>query len=314
MFKIHTIMKHSKVKPIPAQLFFQLIASIVLISGCEPSQQGQQPVAEHEPQHTIEMTPAAPITNSEYLLLYQLGKITYKLERLGVPGQYYEPYTNEPSIPIGDFQNFYRNTRQGVFQGVRIRPGLIGEQLVFILSQSDSMNRESTDYYLLTQGRYLPGEFAATIITQDSARILSQQYLNNVKIYFNSQTDPGSPMANKIRKSRFYHSSILDNYISQNLPSPTDDIPDPISVSRIKLTLGYISSELVGSIQGRNPGESFSDAELQGFTVMMHLIDSTGNIKYIEETKNYRQSMPVDYQGLYLEVGTPCPPRCPSVF
>ncbi len=288
---------------------FGFLAVAMIISCSAPQPDNELPLNSHPDDPSRRQHPSAPVSNTEYEILTGAARIAFRVDHPNNPGNYQYIDKVQPKIALQDFIRYFTDQTNGSFEGIRIYPALKNGYLVFIMCRANHSNNQEAAYLLLQNDSYLNNTLTQAAITADSADFYHNDYLNKVKIFFHSQNTTGTPLEGRLRYSRFYRNTILNNYITVNLPEPSEDIPDPMSDTRIMLEFGYILDEFVGNLQGRIPNEVFTDNELQGVTVLFHL-QGSNEARYIDRTKIYNRNSGGDYKDLYLEVGVPCPPRC----
>ncbi len=289
-----------------------VVVTLIQFYSCGPKKSSETPIVtdtitSNKSEDARERDLVTVLGNAEYHVLRNCGEAAYSVSDPDVPGNFIFPQFIESKIKLGDFKNFFRKTDQGNFEGIRIYPGYVNasNEMILIACQANLTDDKEANYIILNNDDFTNVDpFPDAINDTIQVAYLHRDYLSMVKIFFHDQNAANTSIKSKLKYSRFYKASELDELINDNLKN----IPEPYDGYKIQFEFGYINSEFVEKLQGRTT-EKYTDDELQGFTVMAHIKDPSDK-RLIDPTAIYQQNDPQNYEGRYLEVGHPCPPRC----
>lgn len=235
----------------------------------------------------------APVTHYEYttLRLYSMFMFTY------IHGSaQYLPIQANPIVNVKALVDFFIKYGPGK-SGIRFYPGFYGQTLVLLMCTDNEISGEHTDNWcLLDRGFYLEPDADLVNISRVQAIAMHDAYLSQILI----DGKPHTPTPT-FRLSRYYSWNELMRYINDNLQGGNFD------EYFLHLELGYVPEEMAPVFNVRYPagGPEYH----QGFTVIMHVKDKDGN-SLVDTLQPYQNGR---YQRTYLEVGSPCPPRCGAI-
>lgn len=235
----------------------------------------------------------SPVTHSEYttLRMYSMVMFTY------IHGSdQYLPMQANPIINVKALVDFFIKYGTGK-SGIRFYPGFNGQKLVILMCSDHEISAEHTDNWcMLDRGFYLEPDADLVNISREEANALHNAYLTQILIDGN----PHAPSPT-FRLSRFYSWNEVMSYFNDNLQGGNFD------EYFIQLEWGFVPEEMAPEFNERYPvgGSEYH----QGFTVIMHVKDKDGN-PLIDVQQPYQTGQ---YSRSYLEVGSPCPPRCGEI-
>jgi hypothetical protein len=244
---------------------------------------------------TLKKLLGSPITHSEYLELRAKCSSSYHYELAS--GDLACPIFINPLINLQAFHNFISNPDVKV-EGVRFYPGFESNKLILSMchDKGDDKKYKATAWSTLLNNLYLDPNAVLSTKDHDKAKRLKDNYDSLVYIDRKIQV-PGD----RTRISRFYTYEELDTLINQNVPSK--DYQNYF----IQIEWGMVSDDLKTVFFERCKVDNAD--QHYGFTVLFHIKDQDGN-PLIDTIQPYQAGR---YQKTYLEVGSPCPPRCGDI-
>ncbi len=232
----------------------------------------------------------APVTHCEYTTLRWYSMSNFKCN--SGAGEYLPIQTN-PIINAKALIDFF-NTYGSGKSGIRFYPGFQGQKLVMLMCLDNEISSERIDNWcILEKGFYLEPDSNLINATAAQANVTHMAYLSQIII----DGEHHAPLP-RFRISRFYPWNEVFRYINDNLQG--GDFADFF----LHLEWGFVPDDIASTFNVRYPagGPEYH----RGFTVIMHVKDKDGN-PLIDVQLPYEAGQ---YTRTYLEVGSPCPPRC----
>ncbi|MBK9048448.1 MAG: hypothetical protein IPL74_17795 [Bacteroidetes bacterium] len=233
----------------------------------------------------------SPVTHSEYSELRANCYRSYHY--VSNSGLLVCPKFINPLINLRAFYNFISQHNDTV-SGVRFYPGFSRDKLILSMCHDNVESTTPSEVWAQLDNN-LYHSHDIPLINSDivNARTLKRNYDENVYINGLPQV-PGD----RTRISRFYTFDEMTSLIDDNVP-----LRDYQNFC-IQIEWGMVYDAMTTIFSSRcrvdNPNQHY------GFTVLFHIKDSNGN-SLIDTEQGYD---PDNYSLSYLEVGTPCPPRC----
>lgn len=212
------------------------------------------------------------------------------------------------TIKLNEFIKYA--TRTADMRSIRFYPVFNdGNQIQIVMTRSDgsetSVKSSDFDYTLLRRDYSMAG-FPESI-NQTVARNYVTAFFTNVNIN-NAPPDPGT---HYYQKSRLFLWDEIVEFLSANIASFDPTRPDDYNKYKIAVEIGYTDlthSRIFYSKLNPKP-TNYGEDELQGFTVMLYLIDQSGHPMLDDiDYGAYR------YYRKALEIAHICPPVCGDLY
>ena len=212
------------------------------------------------------------------------------------------------TIKLNEFIKYANRTAD--MRSIRFYPAFNdGNQLQVIMTRSDgdASSAAASDFdYTLLRRDYSMGGFPESL-NQTTARNYVTAFFTNVNI----NNAPPDPSTHYYQKSRLYLWREIVQFLSGNIAAFDSTKPDQYSKYKIVMEIGYTdltSSRIFYSKLDPKP-TNYGEDELQGFTVMMYLIDPAGT-----PMLNNTDYGTYSYYRKALEVAHVCPPVCGDLY
>ncbi len=291
-----------------AAIIFAFIAGFVMIEmntqAGENSELIKSNIASYLP-------PAPPITAADYAELLRLrGMLTYydsstaKNKLVGF---------TDTKIDLENFIRFYDGVSGNNFSwGIRFYPSFNttsqNVSLILSVSKNDGSDNEKA-FYLLADTVYNSSNKLKLTDTlaggNAAANSLFQKYFHDVKINLTAQTSA----SDTFKVSRFYNYAEFLQFFSANIPDFNPADASTYSDYSLGVEFGYINSGMATSFYSRY-GELVSGGNKDnyiGYTVLLSLYKN--GTQLLDASLNYSAT---NYAKAIMEVGCPCPPKCPN--
>ncbi|MBP9083694.1 MAG: hypothetical protein KBH11_11510 [Bacteroidia bacterium] len=234
----------------------------------------------------------SPVTHSEYSELRANCYRSYHY--LSGPNTLVCPRYINPLINIQVFLTYINNINPGT-EGVRFYPGFENDTLILSMchDKCKTVDFQAQVWSTLSNNLYLNPNSVLSTKDQAKAKLYKDNYDKN--IYINGLPQlPGD----RTRTSRFYTFAELEKLITDNVSAAQ------YSSHFIQIEWGMVYDNMTSILNGRCPVDNPN--QHYGFTVLFHIKDEDGN-PMINTNQEYEANQ---YSRTYLEVGSPCPPRC----
>lgn len=237
----------------------------------------------------------SPITHSEYSELRANCSSSYHYELAS--GDLACPIFINPLINLQSFHNFISHPNANV-EGVRFYPGFESNKLILSMCHDKCKDEkfQATMWSTLSNNLYLDPNTVLSTNDHEKAKELKENYDNLIYIDCVRQ-EPGD----RTKISRFYKFVEFNALIDQNVP--LKDYQNYF----IQIEWGMVPDSMLDVFNSRCPVDN--PDQHYGFTVLFHIKDKDGN-PLINTDQDYQANR---YSRTYLEVGSPCPPRCGDI-
>ncbi len=237
----------------------------------------------------------SPVTHSEYSELRANCYRSYHY--VSNSGSLVCPIFINPLINLQSFYNFFSQHTKNV-SGVRFYPGFSRDKLILSMCHDDvDTTTTSNVWSKLENNLYLSPDL--DLINSDHLTTSQLKASYDSSVYINGLRQQEG---DRTRISRFYTFAELQKLISDNEVNE-----DQYSSHFIQIEWGMVYDAMTTVFNSRCPVDNPN--QHYGFTVLFHIKDSNGN-SLIDTQQRYD---PNNYFRTYLEVGSPCPPRCGDI-
>lgn len=212
------------------------------------------------------------------------------------------------TINLKDFLVYVN--RPGDFNAIRFYPAFNAEnQVQLIMTRTNGTEASGTfeDFdYTLLRNDYSMGGFPESI-GEEQARSFVSDFFTNV--YINNAIQ--DPAADNYKKSRLFLWDEIHEFLHANISNFNPNQPDLYRQFKLAVEIGYTNES--NSIQFYNSlrvqPSNYTERELQGFTIIIHIIDPAGR-HLLDDTTYGRYS----YFRKALEIAHICPPVCGDLY
>ena len=216
----------------------------------------------------------------------------------------------DSKINAADFFQWYYTAVDDTGKGVQIYFAVYNSKISAILAAVGNSGHEY-NYHLITNPKYKRNEFMSesVISNLDTVKKYIKKYRDGVKI-FGAPIDTSDSM---YKISRFYEIDSIIQLFKDNIPGFDSHNFNAIKSYSIRLTHAYISYEYSPMLCSEYPEDCQSQNShfLMGHTILFSSCCDWLGRDFIDE--NTQIPLEARFEGMYLEVGKPCPPLCGAI-